>query len=136
MTEIAERPITRTVPQLVTRDTPEPGRASTSVRRTWTSPSLAPGLSDSAGSRPWTAPSRTSTATGSSTSPRGSPSLHGYAHPRVASRDPRQADELLHYSASDFYLPIYAETGGGARPHLADQRRDRVFIANSGTRGR
>ena len=34
----------------------------------------------------------------------------GHAHPRVvAGGGPRQAADLLHYSASDFYLPIYSE---------------------------
>ena len=34
----------------------------------------------------------------------------GHAHPAVVDAVRRQAGELLHYSASDFYLPIYAET--------------------------
>ena len=32
----------------------------------------------------------------------------GYAHPRVTAAVERQANDLLHFSASDFYLPIYA----------------------------
>ena len=47
------------------------------------------------------------------------------AHPRVVEAIHRQAAELLHYSASDFFLPFYAEVCerldemapfGGARP--------------------
>src|SRR5439155_16378557 len=34
----------------------------------------------------------------------------GHAHPRVVSAIQGQAELLLHYSASDFYLPIYSET--------------------------
>jgi 4-aminobutyrate aminotransferase len=58
----------------------------------------------------------------------------GHAHPKVVEAITRQASELLHYSASDFFLPIYAEVcerldalapfgGAGAR----------TFLANSGT---
>jgi 4-aminobutyrate aminotransferase len=58
----------------------------------------------------------------------------GHAHPKVVEAIGRQASELLHYSASDFYLPIYAEVCerldavapfGGARA--------RAFLTNSGT---
>ena len=58
----------------------------------------------------------------------------GHCHPRVVEAIQRQASELLHYSASDFYLPIYADVAerlaasapfGGAPA--------RVFLSNSGT---
>ena len=65
----------------------------------------------------------------------------GHAHPRVVAAIQAQAGELLHYSASDFYLPIYAETcerlaglarwlegavfGAGRRNRLADRARAR-----------
>jgi 4-aminobutyrate aminotransferase len=57
----------------------------------------------------------------------------GHAHPDVVEAIRRQAGELLHYSASDFYLPVYVDLcerlaglfpGGGAA---------RVFLTNSGT---
>src|SRR4051812_46746453 len=32
----------------------------------------------------------------------------GHSHPTVITAIQRQAEELLHYSASDFYLPIYS----------------------------
>jgi 4-aminobutyrate aminotransferase len=55
----------------------------------------------------------------------------GHAHPAVVGAIKEQAGELLHYSASDFYLPIYAETcrriaeltpiaGGRARTYLGN----------------
>ncbi len=58
----------------------------------------------------------------------------GHCHPRVVQAIERQASELLHYSASDFYLPIYSDVcerldaiapfgGKGARS----------FLTNSGT---
>lgn len=58
----------------------------------------------------------------------------GHCHPRVVEAIRRQSEELLHYSASDFYLPIYAEVAerldavapfGGAAA--------RSFLTNSGT---
>ena len=33
----------------------------------------------------------------------------GHAHPTVVEAVKRQADDLLHYSGTDFYLPIYSE---------------------------
>ena len=33
----------------------------------------------------------------------------GHCHPKVVEAVQRQASELLHYSASDFYLPIYSD---------------------------
>jgi 4-aminobutyrate aminotransferase len=57
----------------------------------------------------------------------------GHAHPRVVEAVQRQAADLLHYSASDFYLPIYAETAhrlAQISPFWDDAR---VYIGNSGT---
>jgi len=34
----------------------------------------------------------------------------GHSHPRVVEAIKRQAEQLIHYSASDFFLPIYSET--------------------------
>ena len=58
----------------------------------------------------------------------------GHSHPQVVAAIKEQAAELLHFSASDFYLPIYAETcrriaeltpiAGG---------RARAYLGNSGT---
>ena len=58
----------------------------------------------------------------------------GHCHPTVVEAVQRQATQLLHYSASDFFLPIYSEVcerldamapfGG---------RRARSFLTNSGT---
>ena len=58
----------------------------------------------------------------------------GHCHPRVVEAVQRQATELLHYCASDFFLPIYAEVCErldamapfGGRPA-------RSFLTNSGT---
>ena len=58
----------------------------------------------------------------------------GHCHPKVVEAVQRQASELLHYSASDFFLPVYAEVCErldamapfGGRPA-------RSFLTNSGT---
>jgi 4-aminobutyrate aminotransferase len=56
----------------------------------------------------------------------------GHAHPGVVAAIQGQAAELLHYSASDFYLPIYAETCerlAGLAPFAGPAR---VYLGNSG----
>ncbi len=57
----------------------------------------------------------------------------GHGHPAVVEAIQRQAAELLHYCASDFYLPIYAETA--QRLALISPFGDdaRVYIGNCGT---
>jgi 4-aminobutyrate aminotransferase len=57
----------------------------------------------------------------------------GHAHPRVVEAIRRQAERLLHYSASDFYLPIYVELCerlDGIAPIAGPTR---TFLTNSGT---
>lgn len=57
----------------------------------------------------------------------------GHAHPRVVAAIQAQAMELLHYSASDFYLPIYTATCerlAGLAPFGGPAR---VYLGNSGT---
>jgi 4-aminobutyrate aminotransferase len=58
----------------------------------------------------------------------------GHAHPAVVGAIREQAGELLHFSASDFYLPIYAETCeriAGITPVAGG--RPRAYLGNSGT---
>ena len=58
----------------------------------------------------------------------------GHCHPRVVEAVQRQAAELMHYSASDFYLPVYAEVAerlAALAPFGGDPAR--VFLSNSGT---
>jgi 4-aminobutyrate aminotransferase len=57
----------------------------------------------------------------------------GHAHPAVVDAITRQAADLLHYSASDFYVPIYAETARrlAAISPFGDDAR--VYLGNSGT---
>ena len=56
----------------------------------------------------------------------------GHCHPRVVEAVQRQATELLHYSASDFYLPIYSDVCERL-DELAPFRPARSFLTNSGT---
>jgi 4-aminobutyrate aminotransferase len=57
----------------------------------------------------------------------------GHAHPRVVAAIKEQAAELLHYSASDFYPPIYAETCRELARIAPIDAPVRVYLGNSGT---
>ena len=56
----------------------------------------------------------------------------GHGHPAVVRAIQEQAEELLHYSASDFYLPIYAETCEAIARTAPIGGPTRVFLGNSG----
>lgn len=57
----------------------------------------------------------------------------GHCHPRVVAAIQQQASELLHYSASDFYLPIYAHLAAQLERLAPMAGPTRVFLGNSGT---
>ncbi|MDQ3766148.1 MAG: acetyl ornithine aminotransferase family protein [Actinomycetota bacterium] len=57
----------------------------------------------------------------------------GHAHPAVVGAIKEQADKLLHYSASDFYLPIYAEMCARLVATAPMDGPARAFLTNSGT---
>ena len=57
----------------------------------------------------------------------------GHAHPEVVEAIRRQADRLLHYSASDFYLPIYADLCERLDRIAPMSRPTKSFLTNSGT---
>ena len=57
----------------------------------------------------------------------------GHGHPRVVAAIAQQAGELLHYSASDFYLPIYAHLAAELERIAPIHGPSRVFLGNSGT---
>jgi 4-aminobutyrate aminotransferase len=57
----------------------------------------------------------------------------GHAHPRVVEAVGRQAADLLHYSASDFYLPIYSEYAAALAATAPMAGPVRAFLTNSGT---
>ncbi|GAA2591570.1 acetyl ornithine aminotransferase family protein [Dactylosporangium fulvum] len=56
----------------------------------------------------------------------------GHGHPKVVAAVQRQAAEILHYSASDFYLPIYSEMCAALRDVAPMSGPTRVFLSNSG----
>jgi 4-aminobutyrate aminotransferase len=56
----------------------------------------------------------------------------GHAHPRVVGAIREQASELIHYSASDFYVPIYAETAHEIARIAPMQGKLRTYLGNSG----
>jgi 4-aminobutyrate aminotransferase len=56
----------------------------------------------------------------------------GHAHPKVVAAIKEQADQLLHYSASDFYPPIYAETAAAIAGTAPIRGPKRVYLGNSG----
>ena len=56
----------------------------------------------------------------------------GHAHPRVLGAIKEQASDLIHYSASDFYLPIYAETAREIARIAPMQGKLRTYLGNSG----
>lgn len=57
----------------------------------------------------------------------------GHAHPQVVEAIEEQARRLLHYSASDFYLPVYAETCERLDSIAPMSSPTRTFLTNSGT---
>jgi 4-aminobutyrate aminotransferase len=57
----------------------------------------------------------------------------GHAHPRVVAAIKEQASELLHFSASDFYLPIYAEVCRRIADLAPIEGPARTYLGNSGT---
>ena len=57
----------------------------------------------------------------------------GHSHPRVVGAIKEQASELIHYSASDFYLPIYAETAAAIARIAPMRGKLRTYLGNSGT---
>ena len=56
----------------------------------------------------------------------------GHSHPDVVAAIQRQAAELQHFSASDFYLPIYAQAAAELARIAPISGAKRTFIGNSG----
>jgi 4-aminobutyrate aminotransferase len=57
----------------------------------------------------------------------------GHSHPQVVAAIKEQAAELIHFSASDFYLPIYPEVCRQLARLAPMSERARVYLGNSGT---
>jgi 4-aminobutyrate aminotransferase len=56
----------------------------------------------------------------------------GHCHPEVVGAMQSQAEKLLHYSASDFYLPIYSQMCARLA-EIVPLNDARAFLTNSGT---
>jgi 4-aminobutyrate aminotransferase len=57
----------------------------------------------------------------------------GHSHPQVVAAIKEQASELIHFSASDFYLPIYPQTCKELARIAPIDGRVRAYLGNSGT---
>ena len=57
----------------------------------------------------------------------------GHSHPQVVAAIKEQAADLIHFSASDFYLPIYAEVCRELARIAPISGRVRAYLGNSGT---
>jgi len=57
----------------------------------------------------------------------------GHCHPKVVEAIQRQAEALIHYSASDFFLPIYSEVCEQLDRIAPMSKPARSFLTNSGT---
>jgi 4-aminobutyrate aminotransferase len=57
----------------------------------------------------------------------------GHAHPAIVGAITEQAAELIHFSASDFYLPIYAQLCERLARLAPIDGRARTYLGNSGT---
>jgi 4-aminobutyrate aminotransferase len=57
----------------------------------------------------------------------------GHVHPEVVRAVQRQAEKLLHFSASDFYLPIYVDVCRELDRISPTRGPNRAFLTNSGT---
>ena len=56
----------------------------------------------------------------------------GHSHPQVVAAIKEQAADLIHFSASDFYLPIYAEVCRRLAELTPIDGRARAYLGNSG----
>ena len=56
----------------------------------------------------------------------------GHSHPQVVAAIQDQAAELIHFSASDFYLPIYPEVCRRLADLAPIAGRGRTYLGNSG----
>jgi 4-aminobutyrate aminotransferase len=133
VTELAELPAQRTVPHIVT---PPPGplaREHVRFDSRYTSPSLprayplVPVRGEGASVEDVDGNVFLDFCAGIAVS------STGYGHPRVTAAIERQARELVHFSASDFYLPIYAEFAAEMDRIAPFEGPARSFLTNSGT---
>ena len=133
VTELAERPQIRTVPSIRTELPGPRARAHVAFDHRFTSPSLpraypiVPVRGEGAAVEDIDGNVFLDFCAGIAVS------STGYGHPRITAAIERQARELIHFSASDFYLPIYAELAAKLDEIAPMDGPTRSFIGNSGT---
>ncbi len=134
MTQLIDRPLaSRSLPDLVTEIPGPRARAHVEYDRAWTSPSLPRAyplvpvrgegcaIEDIDGNR------FLDFAAGIAVN------STGHGHPQVIDAIRQQAEQLVHYSASDFYLPIYPQTCEALARTAPISGPKRVYLGNSGT---
>ena len=132
MTELAERHETRTVPHLQTALPGPKARKHVAFDHQFTSPSLprayplVPVRGNGATVEDIDGNLLLDFTAGIAVS------STGYNHPRVTAAVERQARDLIHFSASDFYLPVYAELAAKLAEISPIKGPARAFIGNSG----
>ena len=133
VTELAERPQIRTVPSIRTELPGPRARAHVAFDHRFTSPSLpraypiVPVRGEGAAVEDIDGNVFLDFTAGIAVS------STGYGHPRITAAIERQARELIHFSASDFYLPVYAELAAKFDEIAPIDGPTRSFIGNSGT---
>ncbi len=134
MTEIADRPATaRPVPHIVTELPGPVARARIALDQQYTSPSLprAYGIVPARGQG-----STIEDVDGNlflDFTAGIAVNATGHSHPRIVAAVERQARELLHFSASDFFLPIYADVARELDRIAPISGPTKSFLTNSGT---
>ena len=134
MTSAATKPApTRTVPHIVTELPGPKARAHIAFDEAWTSPSLpraypiVPVRGDGLTIEDIDGNLFLDFAAGIAVN------STGHAHPSVVARIQAQAEELIHFSASDFYLPIYPEVCRELARIAPIKGPARAYLGNSGT---
>ncbi|HSH21084.1 MAG TPA: aminotransferase class III-fold pyridoxal phosphate-dependent enzyme, partial [Candidatus Caenarcaniphilales bacterium] len=133
MTELVDRPIVRTAPDIRTRVPGPRALQHVAFDRRFTSPSLprayplVPVRGDGAAVEDIDGNLFLDFTAGIAVS------STGYGHPRITAAVDRQTRDLLHFSASDFYLPLYAEFAAELDRIAPITGATRSFITNSGT---
>ncbi len=138
MTQAATRPVnrlagSRPVPDLITAIPGPKARAHVSYDETWTSPSLpraypiVPVRGEGLVVEDIDGNLFLDFAAGIAVN------STGHSHPQVVAAIREQAADLIHFSASDFYLPIYPEVCQRLARLAPFEGPARVYLGNSGT---
>ena len=133
MTQLIDRPVAaRPVPDIITEIPGPKARAHVEYDHAWTSPSLpraypiVPVRGDGAAVEDIDGNLFLDFAAGIAVT------STGHSHPQVVAAIQKQAEQLIHFSASDFYLPIYPRLCEELARIAPIDGRKRVYLGNSG----